>query len=87
MGVKKISVSIPEKLLKKLDEFAKSEGISRSKVITYALISYLGEYPLDEKVEKYPTVLWKLKASGGLKLRSPKRVGRRIKGEWIVEKF
>ncbi len=88
VGVRKISVSIPEELLKRLDEFAKAEGLSRSKVIAYAVEAYLSRYRAKvEEIKGYPTVLWKLKAIGGIKLRSPRRVGRRIKGEWVVEEF
>jgi len=88
VGVRKISVSIPEELLKKLDEFAKAEGLSRSKIVTYAVEAYLRRYRTGaEEIKSYPSVLWKLKTIGGIKLRSPRRVGRRIKGEWVVEEF
>jgi hypothetical protein len=38
----------------------------------------------EEEVYRYPTVLWKLRKSGYLKLRSPRYPSRRI-GRWIVE--
>ncbi len=88
MGIRKISISIPEELLRRLDEFTKAEGLSRSKIIVYAIEAYLSRYRAKvEEAKGYPTVLWKLKATGGIKLRSPRRVGRRIKGEWVVEEF
>ena len=86
MYVKKISVSLPEDLLNVLDKYAKDEGVSRSKVIAEALRMYLRKY--DSRIPKYyPTVLWKIRASGSIKLRSPRKVGRKIRGEWVVEKF
>lgn len=82
--VKKISISIPDDLFKVLEEAARREGISKSKLITEALKAY---FRLEEPSGEYPTVLWKLKASGALRLRSPRRVGRRVKGGWVVEEF
>ena len=88
MGVRKISVSIPEELLKKLDMYARAEGLSRSKVMVYAVEEYLRKYGVVvEEAKGYPTVLWKLRATGGIKLRSPRRVGRKVRGEWVIEKF
>ncbi|RLE72452.1 MAG: hypothetical protein DRJ37_02840 [Thermoprotei archaeon] len=84
MGSKKISVSIPEEILKTLDAVAREEGVPRSRIITEALSLYLRRRATVEARE-YPTVLWKLKVSGCMRLRSPKRVGRRLRGEWIVE--
>lgn len=37
MGVRKLSISLPERILKVLDEYAEREGISRSKAITRIL--------------------------------------------------
>ena len=85
MGVRKLSISLPEMILKILDEYAEKEGISRSKAITRILSVFFREYLVEE--DRYPTVLWKLEMIGGLKLRSPRRVGRRFTGEWIVEEF
>jgi len=82
----KISISIPEEILKALEEYANEEGISRSKAIANILSSFLSDRIKIEE-GKYPTVLWKLKKKGFLKIRSPRRVGRMIKDEWIVEEF
>jgi len=83
--VRKVSISLPEDLFEVLDEVAKKEGISRSKVIARALRMYFGFE--EESPDEHPTVLWKLKASGALRLRSPRRVGRRIREVWLVEEF
>ncbi len=86
MKVRKISISIPEELLLKLDNLAKEEGVSRSKIIRDALNSYLLRRAYVEPKE-YPTVLWKIKVTGALKLRSPQRARKRVRGEWIVEEI
>lgn len=85
MKCKKISVSIPEEILEALDAMAREEGVPRSKIVTEALSLYLRRR-ITMEAKEYPTVLWKLKVSGCIKLRSPRRVGRRLRGEWIVEK-
>ena len=86
--VKKISISLPEDILVALDKAAKDKGISRSRLIAEALRLYLKEFlKLEEKPRKYPTVLWKLEMEGRIKLRSPKRVGKRVRGEWIIEEI
>ena len=85
MGAKKISISLPESLLEALDSLAKEEGVPRSRILAEALRLYLKKQGLAEEPKEYPTVLWKLKSSGTLKLRSHKRIGRRIRGEWVVE--
>ena len=82
----RISVSIPDDLLRALDKLAREEGVSRSELVAIAVRSYLlrrGLLPGGEK--EYPTALWKLKVTGALRLRSPRRVGRRLHGEWIIE--
>lgn len=86
LKVKKLSISLPDNLLKILDDYSKREGISRSKAISRILSIYFkDELAIEEG--KYPTVLWKLELMGGLKLRSPRRIGRRFAGEWKVEEF
>ena len=75
MVSRKVSVSLPEELLKRVDEAANENKISRSEFIAKVLDKTLGTR---EEVHKYPTVLWKLQTSGYLKLRSPRYPSRRI---------
>jgi len=86
VGVRKISVSIPEELLKALDEVAREEGVPRSRIVVEALSRYL-RWRVPAEGREYPTVLWKLKVSGSARLRSPKRAGRRLGCGWVVEEF
>jgi len=81
VGVRKISISIPEDLLAAVDSYARELGVSRSELISAILREKLKPR---EAEREYPTVLWKLKLKGSLKLRSPRRPGRRV-GEWVVE--
>ena len=83
MVTKKISISIPEELLKKLDSLCARLGISRSEFITSVLEERLGM--VDQEGHVYPSVLWKLSTYGVLKTRSPRFRGRKIKGRWIIE--
>jgi len=80
----KISISIPEAVLKRVDDISRSMKISRSELITRILVEALGT-EADREPPKYPTVLWKLNKEGHYRLRSPKYPGRRIKERWIVE--
>jgi len=86
VGVKKISVSIPEELFEVLNEVAREEGVPRSKIVAEALIRYL-RWRAPVKAREYPTVLWKLEVSGRVRLRSPRRAGRRLGCGWVVEEF
>jgi len=79
---RKISISVPEDLLKKLDSLCRRLGVSRSEFITRVLEEKLGSMV---EVGEYPSVLWKLKVSGFHRLRSPRFVGRRVKCRWVVE--
>nr|MDO8075491.1 ribbon-helix-helix protein, CopG family [Candidatus Freyarchaeota archaeon] len=81
MVSRKVSVSLPEKLLKRVDEAANRSGMSRSEFITRVLERVVQP---EEEPHRYPTVLWKLQKSGYIKLRSP-RFPTRIVGEWVVE--
>ena len=78
----KVSISLPEYLLKKVDEAAKAAGISRSELIARILEEKFGK---EEKVSRYPTVLWKMRVTHVLKFRSPRYPGRRILGKWVIE--
>jgi len=80
----KISISIPEAILRRVDDLSRSMKISRSELITRILVEALGE-ETDSEPPKYPTVLWKLSKEGHYRLRSPKYPGRTIKERWIVE--
>ncbi|MEM2848664.1 MAG: ribbon-helix-helix protein, CopG family [Candidatus Bathyarchaeia archaeon] len=84
MTNKKISVSLPEGLLKSIDELSRKLNLSRSELIARILEEKLGTLTARND-HKYPTVLWKLSTTGYLKLRSPRFLGRKIKGKWIVE--
>lgn len=84
MANRKVSVSLPEELLKKMNELSKRLNVTRSELIAKILEEKLGGWTA-EKNHKYPTVLWKLSTSGYLKLRSPRFPGRLIKEKWIVE--
>ncbi|MEX2704696.1 MAG: ribbon-helix-helix domain-containing protein [Candidatus Freyrarchaeum guaymaensis] len=77
----KVSLSLPEELLKMVDKAAGENRMSRSEFVTRILEKALKS---EEEVRRYLTVLWKLQKSGYLKLRSPRYPGRRI-GRWVVE--
>lgn len=86
--LRKVSVSLPDDVFEALDRFAREEGVSRSSVVAEALRRYLGCFAAWEaEVERYPTVLWKLRLRSGRKLRSPRRAVGRVRDEWVVEKF
>lgn len=80
----KISISIPEALLRKVDELCKRMNMARSEVIARILEEELG-MEVEAKGHKYPTVLWKLSTTGYLRLRSPRLRGRSIRERWVVE--
>jgi len=80
----KISISIPEAILRRVDDLSRSMKISRSELITRILVEALGA-ETDSEPPKYPTVLWKLGKEGHYRLRSPRYPGRTIKERWIVE--
>jgi hypothetical protein len=71
----KISISIPENLLRRVDELCRSMNMARSEFISKVLEEKLSE-SFETEIYRYPTVLWKL--------RSPKFHGRSI-GGWVVE--
>ncbi len=75
MPVKKISISLPEDLLKILDDLARERGVARSKIIAEILKNYLAGYK-DEKPKEYR---WKAKKPRTLKTQTPKGVRRRIR--------
>jgi len=81
---RKVSVSLPEELLKNINELSKRLNVTRSELIAKILEERLGGWTANRD-HKYPTVLWKLSTSGCLKLRSPRFPGRLIKERWIVE--
>ena len=83
MGSKKVSISLPKDLPKRVDEAAQSLGVSRSHYISAVLEEKLGRSL--EEPPKYPTVLWKLETSGWLKMRSPRHPSRAVGGKWVVE--
>jgi hypothetical protein len=80
----KISISIPEALLKKVNELCKRMNMARSEVIAKMLEEALG-MEAEAKGHEYPTVLWKLSSTGYLRLRSPRLRGRSIRERWVVE--
>jgi len=82
--VRKLSISLPEDLVDKLDKICKRLGVSRSEFIAEVLREKLGEIVEEEKRE-YPTVLWRLRYLGYLRYRSPRYPTRKIKEKWIIE--
>ncbi|MBO3755019.1 MAG: ribbon-helix-helix protein, CopG family [Candidatus Brockarchaeota archaeon] len=80
----KISISIPEATLRKVDALCKQLNMARSEAIARILEEKLG-VEVKAKDHRYPTVLWKLSSTGYLRLRSPRLRGRSIKEKWIVE--
>jgi len=82
----KISISIPENLLRRVDELCRSMSMARSEFITKVLEEKLGG-GVETETHRYPTVLWKLSSRGYFKLRSPRFHGRSIKGRWVVEEI
>ncbi|MEM3658916.1 MAG: ribbon-helix-helix protein, CopG family [Thermoproteota archaeon] len=80
----KISISIPEAVLKRVDALCKQLNMARSEAIARILEEKLGA-EVEAKDHRYPTVLWKLSSTGYLRLRSPRVRGRSIKGKWVVE--
>ena len=83
MASKKVSVSLPEHLLKKIDEATVGTRTSRSEFIAKILEENIGTSE-EEGTPEYPTVFWKLKSTGYLRARSPRYPGRSI-GQWVVE--
>ena len=81
MALRKVSLSLPEELLKRVDEAANKNKMSRSEFITRILEKTLSP---EKDIHKHPTVFGKLQPSGYLKLRSPKYPSRRI-GKWVME--
>jgi len=80
-------ISVPKELVKLLDEAIKEGRISRSHLIAEVLIKHLiGHREKSRERGIYPTVLWKLQAYGRRRLRSPRRVRRKIKEKWIVKR-
>ncbi|MEM3982428.1 MAG: ribbon-helix-helix protein, CopG family [Thermofilum sp.] len=82
MTTVKVSISLPEDLLKRVDALCRQLKISRSELIARVLEEKLGA---GEKGSRYPTVLWKLSTTGYLRLRSPRLRGRSIRERWVVE--
>ena len=82
MPSKKISISLPEELLRRVDEVCRRLGISRSEFIARVLEEKLGYVA---EASEYPTVLWKLSVSGYLRTRSPRYPSRRVKCRWVIE--
>jgi len=80
---KKVSVSLPEDLLRKIDEAAVGTRTSRSEFIAKILEESIGASE-EKSTHEYPTVFWKLKSTGYLRARSPRYPSRSI-GQWVVE--
>ncbi len=81
MVSRKISISVPEELLRKIDEAASRARMSRSELISRILEERLGE---EGGEAGYPTVLWKIRTSAFPRFRSPRNRGRRV-GSWVLE--
>jgi len=76
-----VSISLPEGLLRRVDELSKRSDMARSELIAKILEGELGA----GEGRRCPTVSWRLSASGRLRLRSPRLPGRAVKGRWVVE--
>jgi hypothetical protein len=76
-------VSLPEGLLKKIDEATVGTRTSRSEFIAKILEESIGTSE-EKGANEYPTVFWKLKSAGYLRARSP-RYPSRSTGHWVVE--
>lgn len=86
----RISVSLPEKLSRELRRVRAREGAKLSHVVAEALSEYFSRRDLSatgSQPGKSPAVLWKLKATGRVALRSPKLTERRVRDGWIVEEY
>jgi|YelNatPaOPRAMG01_1025707.scaffolds.fasta_scaffold16820_4 metal-responsive CopG/Arc/MetJ family transcriptional regulator len=81
----KTSVSLPEDLLRRLDDVCKRLNMARSEFIARVLEEKFGE--ASGEAQRFPTVLWKLSLSGYLRLRSPRFRGRMMREKWVVEEF
>jgi metal-responsive CopG/Arc/MetJ family transcriptional regulator len=83
--VKKVSLSLPDRLFEELDGLAKESGRTRSSIVVEALKAYLGEPDSRLEAKTYPTALQKLREQGVIKLRSPRLAKARVESDWIVE--
>ncbi len=86
----RLSVSIPEELSKHLRRIQRQEASKLSHVVAEALREYFARRHVlakESRPEETPTVLWKLKATGRLALRSPKLSERRVPGAWVIEEY
>lgn len=84
MTSKKVSISLPENLLKRVDDLSRQLNVTRSELITRILEEKMGMLTT-EKPPRYPTVLWKLSLGNNLRLRSPRLPGRTVGGRWVLE--
>ena len=86
----RLSISLPEELSRKLRRIQAHERVKLSHIVADALRVYFTTRPLhrvDKRPQESPTVLWKLKATGGLALRSPRLSERRLREGWVVEEY
>jgi hypothetical protein len=86
----RISISVPEEVSRQLRLIQRRERIKLSHVVVEALKDYFARHQvsaIQSHPQESPTVLWKLKASGGLALRSPRLSERRIREGWVVEEY
>ena len=84
MTTVKVSISLPKDLLERVDDICRRLHMARSEFIARVLEEKLGAEAAAES-RRYPTVLWKLSASGYIRLRSPRLRGRSIRERWVVE--
>jgi len=88
--MRRVSFSLPDDLYSSLERVRRSEGAKRSQIIARALKEHLSRHEMmsmkgNEK--GYPTVLWKLKQTGNIALRSPRLTERRMRGRWVIEGY
>ena len=86
----RLSVSLPEELSRQLRRIQARERVRLSHIVADALRVYFATRPVqgvDRRPRDYPTVLWKLKATGRFVLRSPRLSERRLREGWVVEEY
>jgi len=83
--VKKVSLSLPDRLFEELDGLAKESSRTRSSIVVEALKAYLSEPDIRREAKTYPTALQKLREQIVIKLRSPRLAKARIESDWIVK--
>lgn len=82
--MERITISLPEDLVKRIKRISKESGLKVSRIVAMALREHLGtSAPAPAEAPVHPTVLWKIK--GRQYLRGPSPTLRRAKiGSWRI---